>query len=97
VLAPSADDALALLAVRHFDVLLTDIMMPGRMDGIGLAEEASALYPTMKILLMSGYSRETATNRADIPWALLVKPFGREDLDAALKKAFRVSGFAPQA
>jgi hypothetical protein len=39
----------------------------------------------MKILLMSGYSRETATNRADIPWRLLVKPFRKEDLDAELE------------
>ena len=95
VLAPSADDALTLLAVRRFDVLLTDIMMPGRMDGIGLAEAASALYPDLTILLMSGYSRETATNRADVPWDLLVKPFSQQDFDAALEKAFRVSGFAP--
>jgi PAS domain S-box-containing protein len=94
VLASSADDALVLLAVRRFDILLTDIMMPGRMDGIGLAEAASALYPELTILLMSGYSRETATNRADVPWDLLVKPFRQEDFDAALEKAFRVSGFA---
>jgi CheY-like chemotaxis protein len=95
VLANSADDSLTLLAVRDFDVLLTDIMMPGQMDGIALAEKASALYPTMKILLMSGYSRETATNRAEIPWHLLVKPFRKQDFDAALEKAYRVSGFAP--
>jgi CheY-like chemotaxis protein len=87
VLANSADDALALLAVRAFDVLLTDIMMPGELDGIGLAEKASDLYPVMKILLMSGYSRETATNRADVPWPVLVKPFGKDDFYAALERA----------
>jgi CheY-like chemotaxis protein len=95
VMAHSADDALALLAVRSFDVLLTDIMMPGRIDGIGLAEEASVLYPAMKILLMSGYSRETATHRANVPWPLLVKPFQKEELEAALDTAFRVAGLAP--
>jgi DNA-binding NtrC family response regulator len=84
VMAGSADDAIALLSVRAFDVLLTDIVMPGSMDGIGLAEVARALHPAMKILLMSGYSRETATNLADVPWPLLVKPFQREDFDAAL-------------
>jgi PAS domain S-box-containing protein len=86
VLTQSADDALTLLAVKSFDVLLTDIMMPGQMDGIGLAEKASQMYPAMQILLMSGYSRETATNRADIPWPLLVKPFRKEDLDAVLQQ-----------
>ena len=95
VMTHCADDALTLLAVRPFDVLLTDIMMPGRIDGIGLAEEASVLYPAMKILLMSGYSRETATHRADVPWSLLVKPFQKEDLDAALDNAFKTPGFAP--
>ena len=94
VLATSADDALTLLAVRAFDILLTDIMMPGSMDGIGLAEKASGLYPVMKILLMSGYSKETATNRADVPWPLLVKPFSKDDFYAAMESIFRDSGFA---
>ena len=67
-----------------FDVLLTDIIMPGESDGLGLAEKASVLYPKMKILLMSGFSRETATNRGDVPWPLLVKPFHRDTLIAAL-------------
>ncbi len=84
VMAHSADDALTLLAVRAFDVMLTDIVMPGQLDGIGLAEEASVLYPAMKILLMSGYSRETSAHRANVPWQLLVKPFQKNDLDAAL-------------
>jgi PAS domain S-box-containing protein len=97
VLAHSADDALTLLEVRAFDVMLTDIMMPGQMDGIGLAERASALYPTMKILLMSGYSKETATNRSDVPWPLLVKPFARTDFDAAIENAFAVSDYVPLA
>jgi YesN/AraC family two-component response regulator len=83
--------------VKAFDVLLTDIIMPGQLDGIGLAEKASAMHPGMQILLMSGYSRETATNRADLPWPLLVKPFSKQDLNAALEKAFTVSGFAPLA
>ena len=87
VLAHCADDALALLAVTSFDFLLTDIIMPGQRDGLGLAEEAAALQPAIKILLMSGYSSETATNRADVPWPLLVKPFRKEELDAAMARA----------
>jgi len=88
VVANSADDALTLLAFKAFDMLLTDIMMPGQLDGIGLAEKVAALYPATKILLMSGYSKETATSRADIPWPLLVKPFRKEDFEAAMEKAF---------
>jgi PAS domain S-box-containing protein len=95
VVVSSADDALVLLAARAFDVLLTDIMMPGQLDGIGLAEKASLLHPAMKILLMSGYSKETATNRADIPWPLLVKPFRKEDFHAAVEEALGTSGPVP--
>jgi CheY-like chemotaxis protein len=92
VLAGSADDALTLLAVKSFDVLLTDIMMPGEMDGIALAERASVMLPGMKILLMSGYSKATATKRAEIPWDLLVKPFRKAEFEAALALAFEESG-----
>ena len=86
VVAHSADDALTLLAVRTFDVLLSDIVMPGQLDGISFAEKACVMRPAMKILLMSGYSRETATNRADVPWPLLVKPFSKEAFDTALSQ-----------
>ena len=86
VLAHSAEDALVLLNVKAFDVLVTDIMMPGKMDGIGLAEKCSTLYPAMKILLMSGYSKETATHRVDVPWPLLVKPFRKEDFETAMEE-----------
>jgi CheY-like chemotaxis protein len=84
VLAHSAQDALTLLAAKAFDIMLTDIMMPGQMDGIALAEATKTLYPGMKTVLMSGYSRETATARVDIPWNLLVKPFGKADFDQAI-------------
>jgi CheY-like chemotaxis protein len=90
VVTHSADDALLLLGAKAFDVLLTDIMMPGALDGIGLAERASLLHPTMKILLMSGYSKETATNRAEIRWPLLVKPFRKEDFTGAMERALGV-------
>jgi CheY-like chemotaxis protein len=87
VVAHCAADALTLLGVKGFDVLLSDIIMPGPTDGIGLADQASAMRPTLKILLMSGYSRETASHRAAIAWPLLVKPFSKQDLQAALQKA----------
>jgi PAS domain S-box-containing protein len=93
VVVGTADDALALLAVKAFDVMVTDILMPGQTDGIGLAEKASGLYPAMKILLMSGYSKATATHRAEIPWPLLVKPFHKEDFYAALGQALGLTDF----
>lgn len=81
----SADAALELLATVPFDALLTDISMPGQMDGIALAEAVSVRYPALQIMLMSGYSRETATHRSDVPWPLLVKPFDRAAFDRLLQ------------
>jgi CheY-like chemotaxis protein len=86
LVANSADEALTLLQAKAFDILVTDIIMPGEIDGLGLAEEASERYPAMNILLMSGYSKDTATNRADVQWPLLVKPFSRLEFYAALKE-----------
>jgi len=85
VLANSAADALTLLSIRAFDVLLTDIMMPGELDGIQLADRIQGLYPAVKIVLMSGYSKETATSRVDVPWPLLVKPFNKADFDLVME------------
>lgn len=84
VVTNSADDALTLLTVKEFDILITDIMMPGQMDGISLAERASKIHPGIRIILMSGYSKEIAKNRADIPWNLLVKPFKKTDFYTAI-------------
>ena len=94
LVAHSAQEARAMLAVKHFDVLLTDITMPGETDGLGLAEQASADYPLMKIVLMSGYPMRAATARATVHWQLLVKPFRKSDFDAALVRGFIDSGHA---
>lgn len=86
VVAHSADAAIKLLAVSAFDVLLSDIVMPGQFDGIELAEKANLMQPAMKIVLMSGYSKATATHRAEVPWPLLVKPFSKEAFVTALSQ-----------
>jgi CheY-like chemotaxis protein len=39
-------------------------------------------------IVMSGYSRETATNRCDVPWSLLAKPFGWPEFSDALESGF---------
>lgn len=93
VVAHTAEDALTLLAIRAFDVVVTDINMPGQLDGIGFAEKAKSMYPAMKIIVMSGYSKEAATDRADWAWPLLVKPFSKTQLLAAIENERENSGF----
>jgi CheY-like chemotaxis protein len=77
--------ALAALGSEKFDLLLTDIVMPG-LDGIALALKASKAYPRMKILLMSGYAseRQRAHNLEALIHRVIEKPFTLEEICAAV-------------
>jgi CheY-like chemotaxis protein len=57
VVAADAAEALRRLGHRPFDLLLTDIRMPGA-DGFELVRRARESYPDLRVLFMSGYSRE---------------------------------------
>jgi DNA-binding LytR/AlgR family response regulator len=73
----------------EIDLLFTDIVMPGGMTGTELAREARKLYPTLKILLVSGYTARAMANGfhdiADLE--LLNKPFRKHDLALSLRAA----------
>jgi PAS domain S-box-containing protein len=80
--AGSGAEALhALEEVGDVDLLLTDQAMPG-MTGSQLAQAASALRPKLRVLLATGYSDIQA--ETSVPWPLLPKPYGLEELAAAL-------------
>ena len=82
---PDGLAAVAALAAEPFDMLLTDIVMPG-MDGIALALKASRDYPAMKILLMTGYSaeRQRAHNLSALVHRVIEKPFTLDEICAAV-------------
>ncbi|MCB1646503.1 MAG: response regulator [Pseudomonadales bacterium] len=77
--AHNASDAWQTVQQVQPDLLLSDIMMPGKFDGLGLAQRARALFPSLCILMMTGYSEE----RADFP--VLDKPFTMKQLREALQ------------
>jgi two-component system, response regulator PdtaR len=54
--ASSADEALELLHGHAVRLLLSDIRMPGRMDGLELARTVRAKHPEIKVVLASGQS-----------------------------------------
>ena len=59
-LAASADEAIARIqATGPFELVLTDVRMPGSMDGLGLARWLRANAPRTRIFIISGYVGET--------------------------------------
>jgi DNA-binding response OmpR family regulator len=77
--------AVAALAAGTFDLLLSDIVMPG-LDGIALALKAGKDHPAMKILLMSGYAseRQRAHNLESLAHRIVAKPFTLAEICAAV-------------
>lgn len=82
----SAAEALEQLKTKRFDVLFTDVVMPGGMDGIELAREAAKIQPSIGIIVASGYSWRD-TNELGFPAAMLGKPYRKSDLVQALASA----------
>ncbi|MFN4284016.1 MAG: CHASE domain-containing protein [Alphaproteobacteria bacterium] len=85
--------AAALAALRQFpdiDLLFTDIVMPGGMNGDALAEQALALRPDLRLLFTSGYSEAALERDGRLRGRarLLQKPYRRRDLAAKLRAAF---------
>lgn len=72
-----------------FDLLLTDIVMPGGLSGIELAGFAARRYPNLAIVLMTGYAGERlqGAKASDLPWPVLRKPFRGDQLADALVQA----------
>jgi two-component system cell cycle sensor histidine kinase/response regulator CckA len=86
--AENAEVAIGLLqGSASFDVLLSDVMMPGK-DGVELAMETVKLRPGVGIVLMSGYAELPRRREADSLGArFLTKPFTMSDLLSALATA----------
>ena len=75
----SAEAALKLLeAGTKIDLVFSDIVMPGTIDGVGLAREIRSRYPNMPIALTTGYS--DAAEAAPPNLRILRKPFDTEAL-----------------
>ncbi len=75
-------------AKGEYDLLLTDIKMP-YMDGIELAQNAAQLFPTLKILMMTGYAdqRERTDSLDNIVIDVVSKPFSLVEIRQQVKLA----------
>lgn len=88
--APSGDAAKKIFqADPHFDLLITDIVMPGQLLGTGLASKLRSLAPDLPVIFMSGYASEATVHGNGLrPDDIrLMKPVQRADLLEAIQKA----------
>lgn len=75
--AYNAREALAIMDKADFDMLFTDLIMPGGMNGVSLAREARRRDPSIKILLTTGYSENSIerTGSGGEEFEVLSKPY----------------------
>jgi signal transduction histidine kinase len=74
---------------RHFDLVFSDIIMPGKTSGIALAELVVRHHPRTRVVLTTGYSYD----RVDIPdIRTLSKPYSVQDVVQALNDALETAG-----
>jgi signal transduction histidine kinase/CheY-like chemotaxis protein len=69
-------------AAQPFDLLLTDVVMPGPINGKALADVVAKRWPTSRIVFMSGYTDNVLGNQGEIDAEVLLlsKPFRKADL-----------------
>lgn len=86
--AANGDDALHLLLAEpelHVDVLFTDVVMPGRLDGIDLANRVRRLRPGMLVLYATGFANLVREHDdSELRGPVLHKPYRPGELRAAI-------------
>ena len=96
--AQSGEAALALLARQPFDLLLTDVLMPGGLSGLELARRARKADPRLRVAFVSGYADPEAMREArqELDAELLRKPHRNDELAATVARALaRLSDTEP--
>lgn len=84
----SGHAAIEELGHRHYDLILTDIVMPD-LDGVALALKVAKQYPDTKVMIMTGYAnqRERAHNLDFLAHDVVAKPFTLEEIGKKVHKA----------
>jgi CheY-like chemotaxis protein/two-component sensor histidine kinase len=88
--AANGAEALAVIEAGHpFDLLFTDVIMPGAMNGRQLANKVRKSRPGLKVLFTSGYTENAIIHhgRLDTGVLLLAKPYRKSDLAGMIRTA----------
>jgi CheY-like chemotaxis protein len=87
-IGPGSEAIAVLETKQHFDLVFTDVIMPGKMTGADLAREVQRAWPATRVLLTSGYTESTMLGRIKIPegMRLLSKPYSNVDLMHTLQE-----------
>jgi len=97
--AANGKDALAVLREhKDIDLLFTDVVMPGGLNGRELAQEARKLYPALKVLFCSGYAESAVLHMGlmDKDVQLLNKPYSRLQLAKRIRGMLTARQSAPE-
>lgn len=79
--AGNADDAFAFLHQRPVNLIIQDMHLPGRSQGLSLLEELRRKFPDIPVLILTGYLTTSAANCEQVgAAAYLLKPFGIDEL-----------------
>jgi PAS domain S-box-containing protein len=84
---PNADAALREIEKDGIDLVVSDIVMPGRLDGLALARAIKEKHPALPILLTTGYSE--AARNAGVDFPILRKPYALHELSRGIAQLRR--------
>jgi PAS domain S-box-containing protein len=76
---------------EKINLVVSDVMLPGGMDGVSFARQVRERWPHLPIVLASGFSEAVQPETETLPIQLLAKPYSLEDLASALRAAKRQS------
>ena len=94
----NADAALEALAGEgSFDILFSDVMMPGQLDGIDLSQEIKSRRPGLPVVLTTGHVEAAKQKAEALGLSVLPKPYRLKELEAALDDARKAAQYASPA
>lgn len=94
--AEDAGEALKKLKSEAIDLVFSDVMMPGPMNGLQLADEITKRWPHLSVLLTSGFNRAMAEHPSRKKYEVMTKPYTKEQLAHSIRKTLDSSRYFSQ-